>query len=269
MDKYIETNRQNWNDRVAIHAASQMYDLEGFRAGKIPLRSIELEELGDVSGKKLLHLQCHFGMDTLAWARLGARVTGVDLSDKAIDLARSLSEELGISASFICANIYSLPEVLKEEFDIVYTSYGVLCWLPDLQRWAQIIAHFLREGGKFYIVEDHPLATIFEGDEQSRTLRVEYPYFPRQEPMYFEPGPTYTDGEGITSVGAYEWSHSLGEIISSLTGAGLQVEWLHEFPVCAWQRFPFMVQGDDGWWRLPEDMVQIPLTFSLLASKPK
>jgi len=267
MDKYLETNRQNWNDRVSIHAASRMYDLEGFKAGKTPLHSIELEELGDVSGKKLLHLQCHFGMDTLAWARLGAQVTGVDLSDEAIALARSLSEELGIPARFICTDIYSLPGALEDEFDVVYTSYGVLCWLPDIRRWAEVISGFLRPGGKFYIVEDHPLANIFEWDEASGTLRIEYPYFPREEPMYFEPGPSYTDGEGVTSVGAYEWSHSLGEVVTSLVGAGLEVDYLHEFPICAWRRFPCMVQGEDGWWRLPQDVGEIPMTFSLMASK--
>ncbi len=143
MDEYLKKNKELWNELTAIHAGSEFYDVDGFKRGKCSLSSIELEELGDVSGKSLLHLQCHFGLDTLSWARLGARVTGVDFSDKAIDLARSLSRDLKIEADFVQSDIYDLPDNLDGEFDIVFTSGGVLPWLPDLKRWAEIITHFL------------------------------------------------------------------------------------------------------------------------------
>ena len=150
MDNYINYNQDLWNELTPIHERSKFYDLEGFRSGKQSLKSIELDELGDVSGKSLLHLQCHFGVDTLSWARKGGIVTGIDFSDASINLAQSLSRELGIKASFFRANIYDLPDILKAEFDIVYTSYGVLAWLPDLKRWAEIIVHYLKRGGFFY-----------------------------------------------------------------------------------------------------------------------
>ena len=138
MDDRIEINRRNWNERTPIHAASAFYNVEGFRSGKVTLTATEMAELGDVKGKSLLHLQCHFGMDTMSWARLGAIATGVDISDTAIDLARELNEELGLNVRFIRSNIYDLPEVLDEQFDIVYTAVGVLCWLPDMKRWAEL-----------------------------------------------------------------------------------------------------------------------------------
>src|SRR5215218_6632110 len=139
MDDYRKSNLELWNNWAEINAASSSYDVEGFKQGNVGLNSLELAEIGDVSGKTLLHLQCHFGKDTLSWARLGAKVTGVDFSEQAIGLARSLSEELGIRARFVCSDVYDLPEVLNGEFDIVFTSCGVLGWLPDLERWAQVV----------------------------------------------------------------------------------------------------------------------------------
>ena len=265
MDSYMRMNRELWNELTPIHARSEFYDVEGFKAGKSTLKSIELEELGEVSGKSLLHLQCHFGLDTLSWARLGARVTGVDFSDKAIDLARSLSKELGIEANFICSDIYDLPETLDADFDVVFTSYGVLCWLPDLRRWAEIIAHFLKTGGTFYMVADHPLANVFENPEDVSELKVTYSYFHTPEPEKWEFPGTYADPEAKVSHTSYEWVHSLSDVISALISAGLSIEFVHEFPVCAWKRFPSMEQDGDGWWRLEGD--KIPLTFSLRATR--
>ena len=157
MDKQLQVNRRNWNERTPVHAASDFYDVEGFKAGRITLRDLERREVGEVSGKTLLHLQCHFGLDTMSWARLGAKPTGVDFSDAAIDLARSLNDELGLGVRFIHSNIYDLPGVLDEQFDIVFTSYGVLCWLPDLDDWARVASNHLKPGGVFYIAEFHPL----------------------------------------------------------------------------------------------------------------
>ena len=175
MDNYMKNNRAHWNEITPIHAQSDFYDLEGFKKGRSSmLYPIEIDEMGDVGGKSLLHLQCHFGMDTLSWARLGAKVTGVDFSDKAIELACSLSKELNIEANFVLSNIYDLPENLKGEFDIVYTSGGVLCWLHNLKRWAEIIAHFLKPGGFFYILEGHPFSCVFDDSSDATELKVKY-----------------------------------------------------------------------------------------------
>ena len=177
MDDYLKANRENWNERTPIHARSEFYDVEGFKAGRSTLTSIELEEVGEVAGRSLLHLQCHFGLDTMSWARLGAKVTGVDFSDQAIALARSLSKETGIEADFVLSDIYELPDVLDEQYDIVFTSFGVLNWLPDLKKWAQVIARFLKPGGTFYIVEFHPFADVFDEESDAVELRLHYPYF--------------------------------------------------------------------------------------------
>ncbi|MHA1317753.1 MAG: class I SAM-dependent methyltransferase [Candidatus Heimdallarchaeaceae archaeon] len=156
--EFMETNKKRWNELVEIHSKSKSYDLEGFLKGKNSLHSVELELCGNIRGKKILHLQCHFGMDTLSLARMGAEVTGVDFSEKAIAFAKKLSEQINVPAKFICANIYDLDKLLKEKFDIVFTTYGVLPWLPDIRKWAEIISKSLREGGNFLIVESHPLS---------------------------------------------------------------------------------------------------------------
>lgn len=263
MDKYLEANRALWNEWAAIHEKSEFYDVAGFKAGKLSLHSIEIEELGDVSGKTLLHLQCHFGLDTLSWVRLGARVTGVDFSEKAIALARSLSQELSIPATFICADIYELPKLLAQKFDIVFTSAGVLCWLPDLQRWTQIISHFLKPGGIFYIREFHPFALVFDDRENLTDLRVAYPYFHAPEPLRCPVKGSYADRSAtVSQTVAYEWVHSLSDILNALISAGLKIEFLHEFPYCTFQMLPFMEQSEDGHWRLKQNL---PLMFSLKA----
>ncbi len=264
----LQANRALWDEWTSVHAKSEFYDLEGFKAGKLTLRSVELEELGDLSGKSLLHLQCHFGLDTLSWARLGAQVTGVDFSEKAIALARSLSEELDIEARFICCGVYDLPNVFDEKFDIVFASYGVLPWLPDLGRWAQVIAHFLKPGGIFYIVEHHPFVQIYD-DEHPEELRVRYPYFHSSEPLECKVEGSYADPSAeVSQPVSYQWPHSLSDVLNALIESELRIEFLHEFPFCAYQMFPFMEQGEDGWWRLPDSQPEIPLLFSLKAVKP-
>lgn len=268
MDNYLRANQRRWDQLTLEHKESEFYDLEGFRQGKDRLRSIELSELGDVTGKTLLHLQCHFGLDTLAWARRGAVVTGVDFSPEAISLARSLSEELDIPARFYCTDIYELPGVLGDDFDIVFTSYGVLHGLPDLRRWAQIIARYLRPGGIFYIVEDHPFFRVFRARPDGE-FRAERSYFFNEEPQRIEAAGSYaTANQGATSE-YYVWDHSLGEVINSLITAGLKIDFLHEFPFAARAKFPFMEQGADNWWRLPPDRHgTIPFLFSLQARRP-
>jgi SAM-dependent methyltransferase len=267
MDHFLRANQQHWDELVPIHAKSRFYDLAGFKAGATSLMRVEREEMVDVAGKSLLHLQCHFGMDTLSWARLGAHVTGADFSEPAIALARALGAELGIEARFVCANLYDLPDVLDDRFDVVYTSYGVLCWLPDLTRWARIVAHYLRPGGLFYIVEQHPLIDIFDDEKDTVDLRVAYPYFHKAEPLEWVSDGSYADAEArIEHQATFEWIHPMGDIVNALISAGLRIDFLHEFPFLEYERFPFMERGADGYWRIQGREQSVPLLFSLKAT---
>ena len=274
MDHYRKSNLELWNNWAEIHAKSEAYELEGFKAGKLGLHSIEREELGDVSGKTLLHLQCHFGKDTLSWARLGAQVTGADFSDKAIALAQSLSVELGMPAKFVISDIYDLPYVLSGQFDIVFTSYGAIYWLPDIDRWAQVVAHFLKLGGTFYMAEFHPFAHVFESaDKESadQRLRLAYPYSSKpNEPLRFEPQGSYAAPDAGYQGVEYGWNHSLGEILNALIKAGLRIDFLHEFHYSVeGSMFRNMERGEDGYWRFkdPQERESIPLMFSVKATR--
>lgn len=231
------------------------------------LDSVVREGVGVVAGKSLLHLQCHFGLDTLAWARLGAHVTGVDFSDAAIAQARALSAELNLAANFVCCNLYDLPNYLSGQFDLVFTSHGVLSWLPDLNEWGKIIARFLTPGGTFYIAEAHPTAYIFD-DENPSDLRVRYPYFHTTEPGQSIVQGSYADRSSSFQGVEYFWFFSLSDVVNALIQAGLQITELREYDFVAWQMFPFMEQTADGWWRLPNRFPTLPLMFSLKATKP-
>ena len=265
-------NEALWNAWTAIHSTGDFYDLEGFKAGGVRIRPYEIEMIGDVAGRTLLHLQCHFGIDTLSWARLGAQVTGVDLSPDAIELARSLATELGFPAArFIRSNVYDLPDALEGTYEIVYTSRGVLGWLPDVRGWARVVAQFLAPGGTFFITEIHPVAQAFENEGvEPGELRLGYPYWEHPEPLTFEVKGSYADptadvGDGLTEHG---WDHGLGEIVTALIDAGLRIETLVEHPFLDWKA-DFLVEGDDGRWRLPPGTAgELPLMFSLLATKP-
>lgn len=228
---YVDTNRKLWNLWAKLNAESKDYSdrLRKLKAGETTLRPVELEELGDVSGKTLLHLQCHFGLDTLSWARKGAIVTGVDFSEEAIAMARSLSKELNINADFISSDVYDLPTVLDGQFDVVYTSGGVLYWLSDINGWAGIVAHYLKPSGTFYMVESHPIVRILKPRMDGRGRPVEWDYFD-QEPIEVEERRSNANPTTHPSHIAYYWSHSLGEIVTALCSAGLRIEYLHEFP---------------------------------------
>jgi SAM-dependent methyltransferase len=267
MDPFMKANRELWDEITPIHEQSELYDVPGFKAGKNTLKSIERQEVGFVEGKSLLHLQCHFGMDTISWARLGAQATGVDYSPRAIDLARSLSRETGIAADFILSDIYDLPQKLDRQFDIVFTSYGILCWLPDLKRWAEIIAHFLKPGGFFYIVEGHPFLMVFDNSEKAVDFKVANSYFHEHEPVKWEPEGDYADRSAEVVHPSFEWTYILGDVVTALAGAGLRIEYLHEFSVSAYRWSPFAEKCKDGWWRVKGD--KVPLVFSLKASKER
>lgn len=267
MNEYFKTNRKLWDDLTKIHFESEFYDVEGFKKGKCTLLDVEIEQVGSVAGKSLLHLQCHFGQDTLCWARLGAKVTGMDFSQKAIDQAILLAKELDIPARFICCDVYELDRHLDEKYDIVFTSAGVLAWLPDLSRWADIISHFLKPNGIFYIHEFHPAAYMFDDADDAKTPTVRYPYFKLDEPLYFEESGSYADPDADIHNINYEWTHSMGEIINSLIEAGLTIEYLHEFNYSVCKLHPFLTQGDDRMWRFPSVTGGLPLMFSIRAVK--
>jgi SAM-dependent methyltransferase len=253
--EHFEKNKAKWNTWTPIHSASKFYDVEAFKAGKCSLFHVERDEVGDVRGKKLLHLQCHFGMDTLSWARLGADVVGVDFAEEAIKLAERLATDLNLSARFVCCNVYDLPSHLHEQFDIVFTSSGVLCWLPDLRKWAETAAHFVKPGGFFYIHEFYfaAAAAASEGED----------YFSFGQPTLYEDAGTYAELDHPAVTQGVEWRHTLGDIVTALIQAGLRLEYLHEWPhsVC-----PFtsdMKQGADGGWYDGERPNRFPLMFSL------
>jgi SAM-dependent methyltransferase len=272
VDEALGKNRELWDAWTKIHVDSAFYDVASFRDGVRPIRlaDYEREEVGAVEGRTLLHLQCHFGLDTLSWARLGATVTGIDFSEEAIAAARALAAELGIAATFIASDVYRLPEVLDEQFDIVYTSRGVLGWLPDIAAWARVAARFVRPGGFLYVTEIHPVANVFENEGVAPgELRLAYPYWSHPDPLRFDVKGSYADPDAPTEgLVEYGWNHSLGEIVTALVDAGLQLEFLHEFDFVSWP-VDFLVQGDDDRWRLPSRAKgSLPLFFSLKATKP-
>jgi len=232
--QYYEANKARWNELVAIHAKSKSYNLDGFIAGRNSLHETELKILGDVRGKSLLHLQCHFGMDTISGARLGAKVTGVDFSETAIEFARVLAERTGVEAEFICSNVYDLLRVLDREYDIVFTSNGVLCWLRDIEEWGRIVARYVRRRGTFLLVESHPIMWIY--DDESDDLRIRYGYWHKDEPYVWDNDGTYVDGEDHpVNKRSYEWQHTVGDVINSLIGSGLRIEAVGEYPWLPWR----------------------------------
>lgn len=267
MKEQVEANRRRWDELVPIHAGSRFYDVEGFRAGRSTLLPVELEEVGDVTGKSLLHLQCHFGLDTLSWARLGADVTGVDFSVEAISLARRIAKENGIKADFIEADVYDLPSMLKKKFDIVFTSYGVLCWLPDLGRWSKIASSLLKDEGFLYIVEDHPMASIADEGSRDRMCMAQ-PYFTDGKATRFEVQGTYTDRRAsVENATTYEWTHTFSDIVNAIIRTGLRIEFIHEFPFGFFPRFQNMQRKEDGTYHFKDERMNYPLMFSLKAWK--
>ena len=264
----VQANRDLWDARTPIHVKSDFYDVDGFRAGRTSLRPLEIAEVGDVSGKRLLHLQCHFGLDTLSWARLGARVTGLDFSSAAVAEATRLASELGVDARFVESDVYEAATALgRETFDVVFTSYGVLAWLPDIRRWAEVAASLVAPGGFLYLAEIHPASQVLDDEPGVEELRIGYPYWTDGGPLRFEESGTYADHDAEIKLPEYVWLHGLGDIVTALIDAGLTLDFLHEHDRTVFQQLPFLELGDDGWWRLPTTMPPLPLLFSLRASK--
>jgi SAM-dependent methyltransferase len=261
-DSYFQTNKATWNEKVKEHSKSEMYDLEAFKDGKISLMKYELEALKDVKGKSLLHLQCHFGQDTLSWSRLEANCVGVDISDEGVKLAQKLNEELNLNAEFVCCNVLDTSEFIKDTFDIVFTSYGVIGWLPDLKPWGILIAERLKKGGVFYMVEFHPIVWMFDYLEGKPNMKYGYN---QKEVIYEEYEGTYADDTSKMISKEYGWNHGLGEVVSALTEAGLHIEYLKEYDESPYNVLPDLVETKSGMYATKDKLY--PLIFELKAIK--
>ncbi len=266
-DALRAANRSNWDERVAIHTASHFYDVEHWLATRPGPRAREVEALGDVAGLDLVHLQCHFGLDTLAWADAGASVTGLDFSPSAVGAARGLAERAGLAdrATFVCADVYDAALVLAPlTFDVVYVSLGALCWLPSVGRWADQVAALARPGGRLYLHDSHPVAWSLAHD--STTLV--YPYFEEPEPYVDDSGETYTDGGvGLADALTYQWNHAIGEVVTTLIDRGMRVDRLTEHDWTVLQQFPWLVERSPGEWGAPADRPRLPLSYTLVATR--
>ncbi len=259
---YFETNKQTWDEKVGIHAESDFYDMETFKKGETSLKSYELDALTDVSGRSLLHLQCHFGQDTLSWSRMGAKCTGVDLSEKAIELAKQLNTELNQNAEFICCNVLDTSKYVKDQFDIIFTSYGVIGWLPDLKPWGKMIAERLKPGGIFYIVEFHPIVWMFDYLEEKPIMKYGYH---QKDVIYEEYEGTYANTNSTMISKEYGWNHGLGEVISALSEAGLTIESLKEYDQSPYEIFPGLIEKEKGMFETKDKLY--PLIFAIKATR--
>lgn len=260
--KYFEINKATWNTKVKVHAKSDMYNMEAFIEGKSSLMSYELDALGDVTGKSLLHLQCHFGQDTLSWSRMGAKCTGVDLSDEGIKLAQALNKELSLDASFVCCNVLETSKFVEETFDVVFTSYGVIGWLPDLMPWGKMIAERLKKGGTFFMAEFHPIVWMFDYLDDKPILKYGYM---QDDVIYEEYEGTYANQDSNMISKEYGWNHGLSEVINALTEAGLNIEYLKEYDESPYDVLPNLEKTDSGMYVTKDKLY--PLIFTLKATR--
>lgn len=259
---YLEINKHSWNNRTETHLKSDFYNLEGFMKGETSLNSIELDLLGDIKGKSILHLQCHFGQDTISLNRLGADVIGVDLSDKAIESAKKIALETNSNAEFICCDIYDLENHLNKQFDIVFTSYGTITWLPDLEKWAKLISKFLKPKGKLIFVEFHPVVWMFDDGFE----KIGYNYF-NVEPIIETENGTYADKNASISQSYVTWNHSLSEVIGSLLAQPLKLTSFQEFDYSPYNVFSNMTESEPKKFRIQHIGNKIPMVYSIVAEK--
>jgi len=258
-ENYLQINKQTWNNKVSIHVASDFYEQEKFFNGKITLPQTDLDALGDVSGKKILHLQCHFGQDSLSLSRLGAKVTGIDFSDEAITKAKALNETLGLDAEFICCDVYDTLQHISEKYDIVYTSYGTIGWLPDLNKWASVIAGALKPNGKLVFFEFHPVVWMFDNDFNE----VFYNYF-KSEPILEEETGTYADRYVDIEYKTITWNHSLSEVFQSLIKQNITIKSFKEFDYSNYNCFSHTEEFEPGKFRILKFGNKIPMMYGII-----
>ena len=259
---YFKFNKETWNRKVAVHAQSEMYNMKAFKAGQTSLMPYELNALGDVSGKSLLHLQCHFGQDTLSWSRIGAQCVGVDLSDEGTKLAKQLNNDLKLDATFVCCNVLDTSKHVSKTFDIVFTSYGVIGWLPDLKPWAKMIAERLKVGGVFYMVEFHPILWMFDYVDGEPKMKYHYS---QDDVIYEEYAGTYADNSSKMVSREYGWNHGLSEVINALIEVGLRIDYLNEYDESPYDVFPDLVKQDNGMYKMKHQL--FPILFEIKATK--
>lgn len=262
MKDYLEINRNSWNAKVEPHLKSDFYFVEEFLHGRTSLNSIELELLGDVKGKEILHLQCHFGQDSISLSRMGAKLTGIDLSDKAIETAKNLAQKCGTDTEFIVSDVYDLPNVLDQKFDIVYSSYGTIGWLPDLEKWAKVISRFLKPGGKFVFVEFHPVVWMFDDD----FTFVKYNYF-NEKPIVETQEGTYADQSANIVQDYVMWNHPLSDVLNNLIKENLKIEYFEEYDWSPYACFRHNEEFEKGKYRIPQFGNKVPHVFSVVAGK--
>jgi ubiquinone/menaquinone biosynthesis C-methylase UbiE len=263
-NNYLKINRKSWNNTVETHLKSDFYDLDNFLKGKTSLNSIDLEILGDVTSKTILHLQCHFGQDTISLSRLGAEVTGVDFSDKAIESAKEIAKKTNTNATFICCDIYDLSQYLNKQFDIVFTSYGTIGWLPDLDKWAKIVSQFLKPNGQFVFIEFHPVVWMFDDNFE----KIFYRYF-NSGPIIESESGTYADKTAEISQEYVVWNHSLSEVINSLIKNGLEIKLLNEYDYSPYNCFNKTNEFEPKKYRIEHLGNKIPMIYSVVAEKKK
>ncbi len=261
-EDYIKVNKDSWNKRAEVHYDSEFYDNKSFIKGRSSLNEIELEILGDLTGKKILHLQCHFGQDTISLQKMGAEVTGVDFSEVAIQKAEGLAIETNSTAKFICCDVYTLPEILDEEFDMVFTSYGTIGWLPDINKWAKVVSKFLKPGGQFVFAEFHPVVWMFDNNFKE----IKYKYF-NGEPIVELSEGTYTDGGDAVNQDYISWNHGLGDVVSSLINNELEINGLKEFDYSPYNCFNGTKEVSKGKFVIEKLNDKIPMVYSILATK--
>jgi SAM-dependent methyltransferase len=267
-------NKARWDEVVPIHVASTDYQVRPFLAGQETLLPIEAREIGDIRGKSVVHLQCHFGLDTLNLTRRGAHVTGLDFSPQAVAAARDLAARAGLEARFVEGNLYDAPQIIAERFDLAYVTWGAINWLPDIRAWAKVVAAMLKPGGELYLLEAHPFAFALDQlgeDKQQRhaaPLVPTYDYFQPGRPLIFESDITYTgDATKVANTKTHEFLHAISDILTGLLDSGLTLTYFAEHDSIAWSMWPKMVEGPDRMYRLPEGAPNLPLSFSLRARK--
>ena len=263
--EHFEVNKKMWDARVSVHVKSEFYAVEKWLEGEDKIEPMTLAGLGDVKGKSILHLQCHFGQDSLSLARMGAKVTALDFSKPAIEKGREYNEKMRLNVKFVEANVYNIREHIEGQFDIVFASFGAICWLPDLEAYAKIVNEYLKSGGFFLLAEFHPTLYLFDFD----TKKVAYPYFekPNMEPELDDDEGTYTDGGDGMAGGSYFWPHSLQETFSAFLNQGLQIEQFKEYPYSPWNCFPNMVETGNREFVFGGFGVSFPHTFVLKIRK--
>lgn len=270
LDRYRKANRANWDSRVDIHYGSEVYGLDRFIddpefVGEVA--SFDAEKMPSVSGKRLIHLQCHIGSDTLGLARLGADVTGVDISPKSIEAAQRFSSECGTPGRFIVSELYDAPSVVPEKFDVVYTGVGAICWLPDIKGWARVVSSFLDSDGFFYMRECHPIVWSMDDERDDDLIVIKYPYFEQAIPLEFTEDISYAGSGKVTSPVSYDWNHGMAEVLQALIDARLRIDQIEEYDSLEWPTGPINTLGEDGRFRLAERQERLPLMWSVLATK--